>query len=311
MSNRIISLIPSATEIVTALGLQDQLVGRSHECDFPESIRSLPVCSEPRIDVNASSGEIDRQVKSALANAVSIYKLNVEELTRLQPTHLITQTQCEVCAVSLQDVQQAVCQMVGSQPEVISHNPNSLADIWNDIQITADKLGVPERGHELIASLKDRLEQVRQSVVGRTVKPSVVCLEWLNPLMAAGNWVPELVEIAGGVPLLCEAGKHSPYFEWSSLHQANPDVIAIMPCGFDIPRTISELGVLFDSPDWFELRAVRQGRVYLTDGNQFFNRPGPRVVESAEILAEILHDVGHNRPDHRHHQAGWIRLEEC
>ncbi|HWL07808.1 MAG TPA: ABC transporter substrate-binding protein, partial [Planctomicrobium sp.] len=283
----------------------------SHECDFPESVRSLPVCSEPRIDVNASSGEIDRQVRAAVTDALSIYKISIDELSRLQPTHLITQSQCEVCAVSLEDVQQAVCQMIGSQPKIISHNPMKLAEIWNDIRTTALALNVESRGEELIGSLQQRLEAVRESVSQRTVKPRVVCLEWIQPMMSAGNWMPELVEIAGGVPLLSEAGKHSPYFEWSDLRAVNPDVIAIMPCGFDLPRTISELGVLFDSPDWFELRAVRQGRVYLADGNQYFNRPGPRVVESAEILAEILHDIGHNLPTYQHHMTGWLRLEEC
>lgn len=312
MPNRIVSLISSGTEIAVALGVEDQLVGRSHECDFPESIKQLPVCSEPCIDVNASSAEVDRQVKATVGNALSVYKVFADELNRLRPTHVITQTQCEVCAVSLADVEQALCQMVGSQPQLIALQPNCLNDIWSDIQRTADALGISDRGSELVADLKGKLQYIQENIVGRAAKPPrTVCLEWLQPMMSAGNWVPELVEIAGGIPLLCEAGKHSPYFEWEELLAADPDVIAIMPCGFDIPRTISELGVLFENPNWFELRAVRQGRVYLTDGNQYFNRPGPRLVESTEILAEILHDPGWSIPSMKHHRSGWIRLEEC
>ncbi len=311
MSQRVVSLISSATEIVVALGLGDLLVGRSHECDFPESIRGLPVCSEPRIDVNASSAEIDRQVRAAVGDALSIYKVDAALLNELQPTHVITQTQCEVCAVSLKDVEQALCQMVSSQPRIIAHEPNSLDDIWKDIQRTADELGHPERGVELVSSLQNRLQAIRVAGESRGHRPKILCLEWLSPMMSAGNWVPELIEIAGGKSLLSTPGQHSPYFSWMDLLQANPDVILMMPCGFDIPRTVSELGVLFDAPEWFELRAVQQGRVYVADGNQFFNRPGPRIVESAEILAEVLFDPGHQRLDARHHGTGWLRLEEC
>ncbi|SFI55444.1 cobalamin-binding protein [Planctomicrobium piriforme] len=309
--HRIVSLIASGTEIVAALGFGDELVGRSHECDFPTWVERLPPCSEPRIDIHASSGEIDRQVRATVTDAISVYRVFTDELNRLQPTHIVTQSQCEVCAVSLKDVRQAVCELVGSQPEIIALEPMDLKDIWNDIQMTAAALDAPERGTALVADCLARLEHVRSSVAGRPGTPTVVCLEWLEPLMSAGNWVPELVELAGGEPVLCEAGKHSPYFTWKDLVAADPGVIAIMPCGFDIPRTISELGVLFDRPEWYELRAVRQGRVYITDGNQYFNRPGPRVVESAEILAELLHDPGRNLPGTRHHKTGWLRLEEC
>jgi len=311
MSNRIVSLIASATEIVHALGLGQELVGRSHECDVPHEVQTLPVCSKPRIDVHATSGEIDRQVRQSLTEALSIYEVSAEELNRLQPTHLLTQTQCDVCAVSLTDVQQALHGLVASQPTIVSHNAATLNGIWQDIQATADALGVSERGAELVQSLTRRLQEIRDRVGEPPHRPRVVCMEWLQPMMAAGNWTPELIEIAGGIPLLAEAGKHSPGMEWGELVRTNPDVIVLAPCGFDIPRTISELGVLFETPDWFELRAVRQGRVYLADGNQFFNRPGPRVVETAEVLFEILHDIGHNRPANRFHRTGWLRLEEC
>jgi iron complex transport system substrate-binding protein len=307
VKHRIISLIASGTEIVSALGHGAELVGRSHECDFPPSIQSLPVCSEPRIDVHASSGEIDAQVRTAVGDALSVYSVFVDQLDRLHPTHLITQSQCEVCAVSLSDVQQAVCEMIGSQPEIVTLAPMDLNDIWDDIRRVAAALKDEQRGNDLVQELQRRLKRVQSAANQGQARPRVVCLEWLDPLMSAGNWVPELVELAGGIPLLCEAGKHSPYFGWSDLLSADPDVIAIMPCGFDMARTSRELGVLTGSAVWMELKAVQQGRVYLTDGNQFFNRPGPRVVESAEILAEILHPSLSDAFGHR--GTGWARLE--
>lgn len=300
---RIISLIASATEIVCALGFRNSLVGRSHECDFPPDVDALPVCSESRIDVSAPSGEIDRQVKDALSRALSVYRVRTEQLQRLRPTHIITQTQCEVCAVSLKDVERALCEVVDSHPQVVSLEPMALADVWIDIRRVADALGAPERGEEVVAGLQRRLEGVAGAVAGARMRPSVVCLEWIDPLMSGGNWMPELVEIAGGRPLLAEAGKHSPWMTWDDLRRADPDVLVILPCGFDIPRTLAELTPLVEHPAWPELRCVKQGRVYVTDGNQYFNRPGPRVVESAEILAEVLHGVSLPQT---HRGTGWI-----
>jgi iron complex transport system substrate-binding protein len=304
-SPRIISLIASATEMVCALGLEDALVGRSHECDFPPQVLRLPACSEPRIDPAASSREIDRQVKTAVADALSIYQVRREELERLQPTHIITQTQCEVCAVSLKDVQQAVCGFVGSQPRIVSLAPTSLADVWADVHRVAEALDVPERGKKLVAELQGRLDRVAASIPRRREWPTVVCLEWLDPLMSAGNWLPELVEIAGGRPLLAEAGEHSPWMTWEDLQAADPDVLVLLPCGFDIPRTRAELQPLRQHPAWPRLKSVRNQRVFLTDGNQYFNRPGPRLVESTEILAEILHGVP---TPPRHRGNGWVPL---
>jgi len=311
--HRIVTLIASATEIVCALGFEDQLVGRSHECDFPASIRHLPACSEPRIDVQGGSREIDEQVRNSLKDALSIYRIFTDELHRLQPTHLITQSQCEVCAVSLKDVEQALCGFIGSQPQVIAHEPMNLNDLWNDIQHTATSLGAPERGRKLIAALQHRLQHLPTSSTEHGEKPRVFCLEWLDPIMSAGNWVPELVEYAGGIPLLSIPGQHSPYFTWEQFAAADPDVIAIMPCGFDIARTVSEIHVLQSHPVWNRLKAVVSGRVYITDGNQYFNRPGPRLVESAEILAEIFCDnpAVSPVPNSVHHGTGWIRLEEA
>ena len=302
---RIVSLIASATEIVAALGFEQQLVGRSHECDYPPSVQRLPACSAPRIDVHGTSRQIDDRVKDVLRSALSVYTVHTDVLDRLAPTHIITQTQCEVCAVSLKDVERAVCEMVASRPTVVSLEPMCLADVWTDIRRVAAALNAAERGEELVASLQRRLESVSAAVNSLEERPAIACLEWIDPLMCAGNWVPELVAIAGGRDVLGTAGKHSPYITFGDLVRADPDVIAVMPCGFDIPRTQAEMHVLTERPEWRSLRAVKDARVYLTDGNQYFNRPGPRLVESAEVLAEILHG---GRINFSHEGAGWVRL---
>lgn len=306
-AHRIVSLIASATEIVCALGFEDQLVGRSHECDYPAGVMSLPACSAAKIDVHGSSRQIDNRVKAVLEQATSVYTVDAELLDRLEPTVIVTQTQCEVCAVSLKDVEAAVCALVKSQPKIVSLEPNSLHDVWNDIRRVANALTVPERGEELIDRLNARLVKVAQLTLGQTrLRPTIACIEWIDPLMAAGNWVPELVELAGGKNLFGEAGKHSPWMTWDELVATDPDVIAIMPCGFDIPRTQAEMEPLTSRPGWRNLRAVRNESVYLTDGNQYFNRPGPRLVESAEIFAEILHPgLAH----FGHEGTGWVRLD--
>lgn len=305
MQHRIVSLIPSATEIVWALGFEECLVGRSHECDFPPEVQRLTVCSEPKIDVRGSSREIDDRVNAALREATSVYRVFQEELERLQPTVVITQSQCDVCAVSRKDVEAAVCEMVGSRPDVVSLEPMQLADVWDDIQRVAQALQADRRGQELVVELQTRLQCVASAVGLIENRPTVACIEWLEPLMSAGNWIPELVAIAGGTPLLSEAGKHSPWITWDDLHAADPDVIVVMPCGFRIPRIESELNLLTEHSGWRELQAVRNRQVFLVDGNQYFNRPGPRLVESAEILAEILHGPSVN---FGHEGTGWQHM---
>jgi iron complex transport system substrate-binding protein len=296
---RIVSLIASATEIVDALGQIDSLVGRSHECDYPERVRSLPVCTRPRIPVDGNSAEIDRLVKESLKTSVSIYDVFDDVLVSLQPTHIVTQVQCEVCAVSLQDVERALARGINGNPEIVSLQPNSLADIWEDVRRVARALGIAEHGEAVVARLQRRLEAARP----RNGKaPRVACIEWIEPLMAAGNWTPELISLAGGVNLFGEAGRHSPWFEWQDLVAADPDVIVVAPCGFDLARTEQEMYWLCERPEWPHLRAVQEGRVYLGDGNQYFNRPGPRVLETLEILIEMLHP--HHAPA-QHRGAAW------
>ena len=286
---RIVSLIASASEILAALGLTRDQVGRSHECDFPAEIAALPICTSPAFVTSGSSAEIDQRVKAQIANALSVYEVSRETLDQLQPTHVITQTQCRVCAVSLEDVERALIGWVSSRPKLIALEPNALADVWSDIQHVAAACGVPERGERVVETLQGRIREISAQACHSARRPRVACIEWHEPLMAAGNWVPELVEMAGAVNLFGQAGAHSPWMTWQELLEADPDVVITMPCGFDLDRTRSEMYWLTGRPQWSKLRAVESGQVYLADGNQYFNRPGPRLVESLQILAEILH----------------------
>ncbi len=305
MPHRIVSLIASATEIVCALGFERELVGRSHECDHPPGVSRLPTCSSSKVKVEAASRAIDDQVQAIVRDGLSVYSVDPVLLDRLAPTVIVTQTQCEVCAVSLRDVQRAVCDLVRSQPAIVSLEPMALGDVWSDIRAVAAALGEPARGDELVERLTGRLEALRTATRTLRPRPSIACIEWIDPLMIAGNWVPELVECAGGVDPLGEGGNHSGYLDIEQLVAADPDVIAVMPCGFDIERAEREMPALTARPEWRRLSAVREGRVVITDGNQYFNRPGPRLVESAEILAECLHP---GRFDFGHRGRGWKEL---
>lgn len=302
---RIVSLIASATEIVCALGFERDLVGISHECDFPHSVKRLPGCTKPKFDIHGSSSEIDQRVREVLRQSLSVYEVDTDRLRTLQPDVIVTQIQCEVCAVSRKDVEQALTGWLESRPTVVSLAPNGLTDVWQDIQQVAEALRAPERGQALVKRLQQSMAEIAELAQLQPYKPTLACIEWIDPLMTAGNWMPELVTMAGGVPLFGAAGKHSPRLAWDALRAADPDVIAVMPCGWDIPKARQEMAVLTSRPDWGELQAVRNGRVYLTDGNQYFNRPGPRLLESLEILAEMLHPetflLGHRG-------SGWTPL---
>jgi len=301
---RVVSLIASATEIVCALGFEDQLVGRSHECDFPESVTCLPVCTAPKFDVHGSSREIDERVKGLLQDGLSVYKVDEALLRELRPDVIVTQSHCEVCAVSERDVERAVASWLGASPRVVSLAPNGLADVWAGFRQVADALGMPGRGEEVVQTLQARMTAVTERARALPERPTVACVEWVEPLMASGNWVPELVEMAGGVNLFGSPGRHAPWLSWEELCGRDPDVLLLLPCGFDIARTRQELPALARKPEWAGLKAVRGGRVFLLDGNQFFNRPGPRLVESLEILAELLHPADFA---FGHEGAGWQR----
>jgi iron complex transport system substrate-binding protein len=302
---RIVSLIASATEIVCALGFEEQLVGRSHECDFPASVRKLPVCTEPKFNVEGSSYQIDQRVKAILQESLSVYRVDADKLRALEPDIIVTQAQCEVCAVSLREVERVVCAWLSACPKLVSLMPNCLADVWTDIERVAEALDARDRGVELVQRLQGRMQAIADRARLLARKPTVACVEWIEPLMSAGNWMPELVELAGGVNLFGEAGKHSPWMTWEDLCRADPDVLVIQPCGFDIERSRRDLAALSDKPGWPTLRAVQSHCVYLADGNQYFNRPGPRLVESLEIVAELLHP---NVFAFGHVGTGWQRV---
>lgn len=286
---RVVSLLPAATEIVCAIGAGELLVGRSHECDFPETIRDLPACTEPQIDASQPSRVIDRDVKERLEKALSLYRVDVARLRALRPDVILTQAQCDVCAVSFAEVELAVAGWTGAKPVIVSLAPARLAQVWENFTEVASALGMQDAGRAALKALKNRVVTVIEKACVLRKRPTVGCIEWFDPLMAAGNWVPELVELSGGTDVLGEASKHSAWLNWETLIERDPDVLVLMPCGFDLARTRAELPALTAREEWRRLGAVKAGRVFLTDGNAFFNRPGPRLVESLEILAEILH----------------------
>jgi iron complex transport system substrate-binding protein len=281
MTPRIVSMISSATEIVDGLGALPWLVGRSHECDFPEQVRDLPVCTAPRFAVDGNSLEIDRLVRQTLTESISVYQVFDDVLERLQPTHILTQIHCQVCAVSLSDVERSVAARLASRPCVVSLQPSSLVHVWEDIRRVAQSLDIERSGEELVARLQERMQAISTAAHAAGPRPRIACIEWIEPLMAPGNWMPELIEMA--------AGENLPWTTWDDLEAGDPDVILVMPCGFDLERTASEMYWLTHRPGWKNLQAVRHHRVYVADGNQYFNRPGPRLVESLQILAAVLH----------------------
>ena len=299
------SLLPSATEIVCALGYGDQLVGRSHECDHPASVTELPICSRPRIRVDTSSSEIDKSVKAIVSKGLSVYEIDEETLRTLAPDFIVTQTQCEVCAVSERDVEQAVRDWLHGQGEIVSLNPNRLEDVWTDIIRVATALGNPGNGEDVAETLRERMSEIHGRTAQLERRPRVAVIEWIDPLMAAGNWMPTLVDMAGGRNLFGKAGEHSPWMTLDELERSDPDVVVVAACGFGLERTRSEMPPLTDRPEWRALTAVTEGQVFLTDGHHFFNRPGPRLVESLEILAELLHPESFAP---RHRGPAWMPL---
>ncbi|MBC7757809.1 MAG: cobalamin-binding protein [Phormidesmis sp. FL-bin-119] len=302
---KIISLLPAATEIVCALGLESQLVGRSHECDFPESVKHLPVCSSAKFISGSDSAEIDRQVKEILTDALSIYTIDRELIRQLNPDVIITQAQCEVCAVSLKEVEQALEGLLDKECRIISLKPNTLSDVNKEISEVAAILNASSQADDLLERAEERIEIIRHKLKFRSENPKVACIEWLAPLMIAGNWTPELIHIAGADPILAVNGKHSVFIDFQDIRNADPDIIVVMPCGFSIPRTLQEINLLLDLPGWKDLKAVKNNRIYIADGNQYFNRSGPRLTESIEILAEIINP---KQFIFGYEGEGWIRF---
>lgn len=294
----------------------------SHECDFPSAVNNLPICTEPKFDPVGTSAEIHDRVTDLLTSALSVYRVKTDLLAKLRPTHIITQAQCEVCAVSLSDVEQAVTDLMKSaapeanQPliQVVSLQPECLADLWTDMARVAIALQQTSTGtlqtttgtlqtaaNDIIGQLKSQIKPIKSD----HRVPTVACIEWTEPLMAAGNWIPELVALAGGHDCLGKAGQHSDWMTWEDLQTADPDIIVVLPCGYDMAKTRQATNEMTTNPIWQQLTAVKNSRVYLTDGNQYFNRPGPRLVDSWKILVEIIQKAPINQ---ERNSIGWEKF---
>jgi iron complex transport system substrate-binding protein len=289
---RVVSLLPAATEIVCALGQADALVGRSHECDWPAFARALPALTSSKLGLDGTSYEIDARVRALIGEGLSIYRVDPLQLGRLRPDLILTQLHCEVCAASERDVEAALATWLGRRPTVVALSPCRLADVLADVHRIATALSVPDAGNRVVAELARTFDECAATAAASAktgrARPRVLCLEWLDPPMAEGNWMPELVAIAGGEPLLAAAGEHSPVVTWAAVADADPDVLVLMPCGYDLARSAPELAPLLARPEVMGLRAVRTGRAFAVDGNALFNRPGPRLAESVRVLAGLI-----------------------
>jgi iron complex transport system substrate-binding protein len=285
---RVVTLIASATEIVAGLGLADRLVGISHECDYPPEILGLPRLSAPKVDPSQTSAEIDRGVREIIRDGLSVYSVDVAELERLRPDVIVTQDHCEVCAVSLADVEDALCSLDLPETRVVTLHPEDLPDVRADILEVAVALGVPERGRALVEDIDRRLQAVSDGVA-EAPRPRIVLLEWIDPPMVAGGWMPEMARIAGAEPLIVETARRFSQVDWPDIVAADPDLVVVLPCGFDVARTMQELEQPAVAAAMHGIPAVREGRCFVVDGNAYFNRPGPRLADSAELLAALVH----------------------
>lgn len=306
MKPRVVSLVPSSTEIVCALERRELLVGRSQECDFPPEVRSLPVCVSTRVRADASSAAIDQQVKRLACDGSPLYEIDVTRLLALRPDIILTQAQCGVCALSAADVAAALSHFPEPHPKIIASDVARITGLWADIAGISDAIGARAEGQTLLSALKNRVVDVLQKTCAVNRRRSVACLDWLDPLMSAGHWMPELVDFAGGINLFGNPGQPSAGLTWRELIEKDPDVVVLMPCGFDLSRARQEAARLASHPDCGKLRAARSGAVFVADGNAYFNRPGPRLVDSLEILAEILWPKLFGT---KHQNRGWSRLE--
>ena len=307
---RIVSLLPSATEIVCALGLQDRLVGVTHECDWPVEVTRLPRVTRTLIPHEARSTDIDKLVRDRLRTQHALYTLNIPLLESLRPDLIVTQALCDVCAVSDDEVQVAA-KSLPTRPQVVNLTPRSLNDVLDCLRLVGQVAGVSTRSERVIASLRARVDAVAERSATVRLRPRVVLLEWLMPPFSSGHWTPELVDLAGGVEFLGRAGERSRTLRWSEVEAAQPEAIFIACCGFDVARTQQDLIALETVPQWHSLRAVRNERVYVTDGSQYFSRPGPRLVDSLEILAHALHPDIHPLRGHLPRALGLHQLRKA
>jgi iron complex transport system substrate-binding protein len=312
-SLKIVSLLPSATEIVCALGLEANLIGITHECDYPLSITAKPSLTASRISHETmSSAEIDHAVRSNLDGHGSIYDLDEKLLADLKPDLIITQELCEVCAVSYQTVQKAA-KMYVADATVVSLEPNTIADIFENIKTVGNLCGASERAESVVAELQNRLDKIQERIrenetnpKSQIPNPKSFMLEWLEPPFAPGHWVPEQVEIAGGIALLGEAGKKSLSTTYQAIYESQPEIIVLIPCGYYTTDIVRQLEQTRFPANWRELQAVKNGNVWAMDASAYFSRPAPRVVDGAEILAKIFHPAIFGEPSER--EAIRVRL---
>ena len=306
MYKKIVSLLPSCTEIICKLGYSENLVGISHECDYPNSISGLPVLTKARLSSEGNSIEINQCVSDLLQRGLSVYDVDASLLKSLSPDIIVTQAQCEACAVSLDQVKEIVSNWTRNKTEIISLEPNNLNEVWHSFDIIANAMDDPESSHILKTEINERFKLLKDKLNETSKKPTILCIEWIEPIMVAANWVPELVGIAGGNNVMSVSGTDSNFSSWDEIEKTNPDIIIMMPCGFEIKRTLEDLHYLQKREGWQELKAVKENKVYVVDGNQYFNRPGPRLVDSAEILAEIINPDYFER---KYSENAWIAID--
>lgn len=286
---RICSLLPSATEIAFALGLGDAVVGVTHECDYPPEAKKKPVVVKSAFDAGAmGSGEIDRTVSQRLEGKQSLYIIDIPRLKEANPDLILTQDLCDVCAIEPDEVLEAVASLP-ERPQLITLAPHLLGDMLRDIERVGEAAARQSAASSLIKSLRERIHSVAERAKKSAHRPRVACLEWLDPLYNAGHWIPEIVELAGGIAGLAEKGKPSTKIAWERVIEFAPEVIVLMPCGFDVERTLKETPLIQRFPDWKDLPAVKRGKVFAVNGHAYFSRSGPRLVDGLEILAHILH----------------------
>ena len=286
---RICTFLPSATEIVYMLDLGDSLYGVSHECDFPSDALGKPKVVRSRFDPETlSSSEIDKLVTEMMMRGENIYEVDEDTLTEARPDLVITQQLCEVCAVSFEDVQRAV-ERLDSPPDVLSLDPHGIDDVLEDIIRVGAHTGRDSSAHHAVFNLRARIDLVRRVVAQAKDTPSVACVEWLDPVIAAGHWIPEMVEAAGGRDALVSPGSPSPRLEMQKLRDADPDILILMPCGMNVAQARAEFDALTNLGEWQSMSAYRNGHVYLVDSGALFSRSGPRLVDGLEIMARIIH----------------------
>ena len=294
---RIVSLLPSATELVCGLGLRQQLVGVSHECDYPNSVIGLPILTSSRIPEGLDSGSIDHLVTEQLKSDQALYDLNIDVLTSLRPDLIVTQALCDVCAVSGNDVARAVGGLPNN-PDVINLEPNCLTDVLDTVELLAEMADCVKQGQVYLRELRYRISQVndKSSVINRSDKPRVALLDWLDPIFDGGHWSPEIIELAGGIACFGNKREPSQRRSWNDLIQAKPEMIFIALCGFNVERSMQDVEDFFGSQEFSVLRDQVGSKVFLVDGNAYFSRPGPRLVDALEIMANAVHPLIHKLP---------------